>query len=242
MIWLVLRRKAVRVIIVLIVLVPLFRVFLFLFHPAIFMYVLLPCRADALLLGVLSAYLVRMKRSREWLAHNTKALTVIFFCLLAGMAYLVFVGYGHNIRTILELFEMESFGFTLTALFCACLLLIVTVNTASVIRGLLRNRLLRHFGSIAYGMYLMHVAIRATVLDFVSGPGWADGSKKITVLLAILVSLVAFLVLWLLAALSWHFFERPIVRWGHRFRYCRTIPGISSRQQSNTCSTVTSDI
>jgi peptidoglycan/LPS O-acetylase OafA/YrhL len=52
-------RKPLWMFIILVALVPLLRVFLFLFHPSIFTFVLLPCRADALLLGVLGAYMIR---------------------------------------------------------------------------------------------------------------------------------------------------------------------------------------
>jgi peptidoglycan/LPS O-acetylase OafA/YrhL len=238
LIWIALPRKPVRVFVVLIALVPLFRIFLFLFQSKLFLYVLLPCRADALLLGVLCAYLVRLERSYEWLRRNTKMLNAIFLCLLAGVGYLAFLGRGRNAMGILNLFEMATYGFSLVALFYACLLLIATVNRESVIGSFLRIRLLRHFGILAYGIFLTHSAIHAAMLDLLVGVG-GTGANKITALSGNFVSLLAFLTTWLLAAFSWRFFEAPIVRWGHTFRYSQPSVGIWSDQQNNTCSTGT---
>jgi peptidoglycan/LPS O-acetylase OafA/YrhL len=35
----------------------------------------------------------------------------------------------------------------------------------------------------------------------------------------IIAALLAFFITWILAVLSWNYFEKPIVRWGHSFSY-----------------------
>jgi peptidoglycan/LPS O-acetylase OafA/YrhL len=214
-IWVVFPRRLLPTVLVLIVLVPLLRIFLFLFHSSLFLYVLFPCRADALLLGVLCAGLLRGENSRAWLAQNAKILYALLLCLLAGVGYVISLGYGYSAKRVFDSFDMAAFGFTAVALFYACVLLVAVSQPKSVIAGWLRSRLLRHFGMIAYGMYLMHFAVRAVVQAFIFG----TGANSASTFLRNEVSVLAFLVTWLLAVLSWRYFEQPIVRWGHSFRY-----------------------
>lgn len=213
--WFALRWKPLRVILVLIALVPAIRIFLFLFHPSLFLSVLFPCRADALLLGVLCAYLVRRKSCLVWLEQNLKVLYVLFFCLLAGMIYIVALSYGRPPGSIFNSLELASFGFTLVALFYFCMILIATVARESWMAGIMRLPILRHFGMLAYGIYLMHDAIRVIFLDLVLGPN----ARQAPIFLRDLWGVVAFLITWLIAWASWRYFEAPIIRWGHSFRY-----------------------
>jgi peptidoglycan/LPS O-acetylase OafA/YrhL len=178
-------------------------------------YVLLPSRADALLIGVLCAYLLRQEKSRSWLTQNTRTLHVAFLFLALGVAYLVSLGYGYNAMRVRTSFELVTYGYTLLALFCASVLLIAILDKKSLIARVLRNRLLRHFGVLAYGIYIIHSAVRGILLDLFFG---AEGAKA-TLLSRNLVSLLAFFAMWMLAMLSWRFFEGPIVRWGRSFRY-----------------------
>jgi len=211
----VLPRKPIFLITAFILLVPLVRIFLFLFYPGVFIHVQLPCRADTLLVGVLCAYLIRQQHIRSWLASNIKMLYAALFCLGVGVAYLVSLGYGYTFMKALNSFEMTSYGFSLLALFFACLLLIATVDRTTVVARFLRNSWLRHFGLLAYGIYLIHSVIRALMLTWILG----STSPAAGVLVQNLVSVGAFLLTWLVALLSWRYFEAPIVRWGHSFRY-----------------------
>ena len=79
---------------------------------------------------------------------------------------------------------------------------------------MMRLRPLRYLGIIAYGVFMMHMAINELAHGLILGKephitNWADGSVTIAALGTTL----------LLAALSWHFFEKPIIRWGHSFSY-----------------------
>ncbi len=213
--WIILPRKPLPILIVLIALVPAFRIYMYLFHSSYLLFLLFPCRADSLLLGVLCAYLLRQESVYTWLLRNKMALYALFLCLLLPIGYLISLGYGNGIKRVLDSFELGSFGFTAIALFYACFIMIALVDKTGIIARLLRIRLLRHFGSIAYGIYLIHLAIRGIVGELILGAG-ASGSS---ILLQDLVAIPAFLATWLLAVMSWKYFERPIVQWGHSFRY-----------------------
>jgi peptidoglycan/LPS O-acetylase OafA/YrhL len=213
--WVALPRKPLPILIALIAFVPALRIFMYLFQSSMELFLLFPCRADALLIGVLCAYLLRQERAYAWLVRNKKALYALFLCLLLPIGYLVSLGYGHGIREVLDSFELGSFGFTVIALFCACFLVIALIDKGGLIARVLRSRILRHFGSIAYGMYIIHLAMRSIIGEFILG----TGAKESPILFQNLVSVVAFLASWILAVLSWKFFEGPIVRWGHSFRY-----------------------
>lgn len=210
-------RKPIGVLIFLIVLVPIFRTFLFLFHPDIFIYPLLPCRADALLLGVLCTCLVRDPRWRHRFENNRKTLYFVFVILFFGAICLaVFANriVRGNEVFVLNSFEMITFGFSWLALFYACFLLIVVTAKDGLMAGM-RVPALRHFGLIAYGTYLIHMPVANTVHGLFQG----TGSVTIRTFSDFAATVLAFLATWLLAVLSWNFLEKPIIRWGHSFTY-----------------------
>lgn len=207
-------RKPIGTLICVIALVPLFRTFLFLRHPEIFVYVLSPCRADALLLGVLCAYLVRDEGWRRRLECHRDRLYLVFTILFLGMIYLTVLAKGRTMSSI-DSFEMVTFGFSWIALFYACFLVIVATHRTGPMAGLMRVGLLRHFGIIAYGIYLIHLPLLHIAFGLILGTHYLP----LTTFTAAAITLLAFLVTWLLAALSWNFLERPIIRWGHSFTY-----------------------
>jgi peptidoglycan/LPS O-acetylase OafA/YrhL len=229
--WFTRPNKRIPLLIFLIVLVPVLRTYLFLFHSSVYVYVLLPCRADALLLGVLCACLVREPRHFEKLQRHRLGLAIGFILLGLGVCGLTALVHGNDSRSFTS-FEMVTFGFTWMAMFYACLLLLVVTTSTAVMAAFFRSRLLQHFGLIAYGMFLMHMAINALVHGLIQGK--TDEIKNLTDLG---VTAVAFLVTWFLAVLSWKFFEQPIIRWGHSFRYCdrgkvlseKTFPAVSQK-------------
>ncbi len=204
MVWLVSPRKLPAVLVILICLVPVFRLDLYRYHPGWFMYMLLPCRADGLLLGVLCAYLVR---NRRCLGHITgrRWRYVLFSILLAGMAGLtIFSAEQHDWFGTLSSREMITFGYTWIDLFYASFLLIVLTSGEGLFARFMRNPGLRHFGKISYCIYLIHLAVLFLVH---------------TVIRNGLAPLVAFVVVWLLAVLSWFLIEKPIVSLGHWLTY-----------------------
>lgn len=211
--WFIRPNKRFPVLVVLITLVPILRTCFFLFRPATFVYVLLPCRADALLLGVLCAYLIREPACFSRLNCHRPWLRVSFVILLLGVAGLTAFVRG-TAMSIFNSFEMVTFGYTWIALFYACFLLMATSSRTSVLARVLRSRILRHFGLIAYGMFLMHMAVDVLAHGLIQGK-----STDLRNFADVTVTAVAFFVTWILALISWNFLEKPIIRWGHSFKY-----------------------
>ncbi len=171
-------------------------------------YILMPCRADALCLGVLSAYLVRRPAFWHQLIVGRKRLWAATGILVAGVAFMTWRHYDQ-----LSL-PMTTLGYSCLALFYTCCLLIVVSSTAGVWHSVLCSKWLMHLGTLAYCTYLLHYPVIdaghrvfAWLLPSHRNAAWLIGS-----FLAITVTLV-------LATLSWNYFEKPMLRRGHKYQY-----------------------
>lgn len=189
---------------------PLLRVAFSLSHPhgAFAAYVLMPCRADALLLGTLCAWLVR--NTPQTLARNTSVLYVLFVILLLGTALIAIRGN--------PLFSVgwAELNYTWLALLYACLLLIVVTSTHGAIKSIVTNIIFRKLGVIAYGVYLFHQGVNGL-------SHWAFSKQDTNIhnMNDLLVTIFALVLTLLLASVSWSYFEKPLIEKGHRFRYFR---------------------
>lgn len=202
-------RKLPVVLAGLIVAVPFFRLLMYLFYPFIFVYTLLPCRMDALLLGMLCACLLRDDRVRRWLEKEQVKLHVALAVLLGGIAALNVLPFCSRTS-----FEMVWFGYSWLGIFYACLLLITMTANRGVIVAVMRNQILRYLGVIAYGVFLTHLGIAGLI------HGWMrESNLNIHGAADALATLAALGVTLLVATLSWRFFEKPIVDWGRSFGY-----------------------
>ncbi len=145
-------RRLVAALVSVIVAAPLLRILLHykLPHGDFACYVLMPCRADALCLGVLCAFLVRNPKFWQQLCANRKALSCAAGVLFAGMAWMTYRGY--------EPFSppMNTLGYSWVALFYTSCLLLAISTTTGWFQRLLRNRGLKALGMIAYCTYLIH--------------------------------------------------------------------------------------
>jgi peptidoglycan/LPS O-acetylase OafA/YrhL len=191
-----------------VLIVPVFRLFLYLYHPEIYTFVLLPCRIDTLLIGVLCAYGMRQERFRSWLSKNQSRLYQLLCILLAGAGYLTVCANDPYS------FEMAFWGYSWMALLYACLLLIIVGAKEDVIVKFMHFSPLRNLGIISYSVYLMHVPINILMHGLILGR-----EVSITNFLDGVVTFMALGVTLLLAILSWRFFEKPIIKWGHSFSY-----------------------
>lgn len=167
-------------------------------------YVLMPCRADALCLGVLAAMAVRYGRAWNLLLLRRNVLCGMTSVLFAGVAYMIYRGY--------EQFSapMTTFGYSWLALFyTGCLLIAVSASARSEV---LCNSWLMNLGTVAYCSYLIHLPMiqasrRLLELRLSPEKAWLPGG-----LLGVTVTLI-------IAALSWRYFEKPLLRRGHRYSY-----------------------
>ena len=193
--------------------VPLLRVMMYMCHPTVFVYTVLPCRVDTFVLGIFCAWLIRNAKFRQRLVAKQTDLQWLLLLLIFGLALLSTKPFGSRTS-----FEMVLFGYTLLPMFYGCLLLIVLTADNGLIVGVVRNSLLQKLGVIAYGVFLMHLGIAGVAhagLLYGNGIMHSPGDAWVT-LLALAVTLA-------LASLSWRYFEKPIMNWSHRFIPQKTI-------------------
>jgi len=190
-----------------IVVAPITRVVLFYIWPdKIFHFLLVPCRADALLLGVAAAMWMRNASAAKWLRHHKNYLWAAGGILLAGAGVITLHG-----RWIHGIDVMTSFGLTWLALLYTSVLLLAVTQPQSWLGAVLQFGPLRSLGSIAYGVYLLHyVLLVALKTNIRSWPYAVVAGLALTATL-------------MLSALSWRYFEKPLIDYGHR----RTSPQLS---------------
>jgi peptidoglycan/LPS O-acetylase OafA/YrhL len=195
-----------------VILAPLSRILLHAFYPTHFLawVILMPCRADALLLGVLGAIAVRNQHTLDWLLHHRTFLLVALAGLAGGFVFITkFYSDPYGL-------PMFTAGFTYLGCFYLLLILCGVLYPDSLLGHCLRWSWLRWLGSIAYGTYLYHELVRSLVFGTFSGHLPLRMSSK-----EFCVSLIALLTTLLLSRTSWLYFEKPLVDLGHRTGYRR---------------------
>ncbi len=194
-----------------ILMAPIFRIAFHVMRPGRFypaFWYMMPCRADALLFGVLGAVIVRDARCRAWLSGHRKLSGSILALLALGFVVLdkSFAGVTKPV--------MYTIGLTWLAAFYLAVLLYALSWRESLLSRCLRWSWLRWLGSIAYGVYLFHMFF----LYVIYGSVWA-GPPKISSFQTLCIVLVALAVTLAICRASWIYFERPLVRIGHRASY-----------------------
>jgi peptidoglycan/LPS O-acetylase OafA/YrhL len=170
-------------------------------------YQAMPCRADALALGMLAALFWRDPQARSWLSANTKKLYGAFGVLLAGVAILWrwfpnFVSLGE-----------ETIGYTWIALFYTVVLLLSLLSSSGPIARVARMGWLRELGKLSYCIYIIHVAV-----GFFCFRIWHT-TVGLSFTHDLAITLLAVGITYTIAKLSWIFFEHPLLRRGHRYSY-----------------------
>jgi peptidoglycan/LPS O-acetylase OafA/YrhL len=171
-------------------------------------YTLIVSRADALMLGVICAVLLRDSRCKKFLTENIWILKASFAIFGLGVAVLTYKGWGMGTM------PMCTLGFTCLALFYASLLMVALISPEGVLSRGFRATWLMWLGTIAYALYLFHEIILDATFRLLRHhtPIMAGGLDALSALLALVVALC-------LARLSWIYFESKLVRIGHRFAY-----------------------
>lgn len=177
-------------------------------YPGLANYVLMPTRADALCLGVLAALLVRNPSFWNWLQSNRRFLWSAASFLFLGLAYMTWQGYDALS------FPMTTWGFSWLAAFYTCILLIAVSPSTHRARRILESRSLMQLGTLAYCSYLVHVAIMNALRHplKVHFPQFPVAAWLVGGIVGIALSLAV-------AALSYKYFEKPLLRRGHRYSY-----------------------
>lgn len=225
---------------VVILLAPLFRTLLRLFvtHGEVGTYVLMPSRADALMLGVLAASLLRTANGPQVLVAGKKLLYLAQVILFCGMLWMSLkpgalpdsqtaeaARLGSSVITppsfgawqtlwLSGRTALSSLNYTWIALFYLCLLLIAITQSQSILARALRNPALISMGGIAYGAYLFHEPVLGLCYAFTRGT-----LPVITDFTTLAITSCSLLLTLGLAKLSWVYLEKPLVGLGHRYRY-----------------------
>lgn len=181
--------------------------------------VLLPSRIDELSLGALLAVTVRSEPARATLARITArigsgALPLVLFL---GVAFAV------TALTVSQQSTMRlAYGPGLTAVALSAALLLAAVATTTAADGTNSNLQrwfsqpwLRRTGLYSYTLYLVHYPL-IVLAHRVGGRDMFGGNRLAAdVILGIAVGALSFTI----AALSWHFLERPALSLRRRFPY-----------------------
>jgi peptidoglycan/LPS O-acetylase OafA/YrhL len=184
------------------VLAPLIRVAMFLASPRLSagIYVLLPCRMDALLFGVTVAYLVRRPGAWEFARAHRRQLWTITEVLTAVCALFMFHPSAINPLTML-------LGYDCIGLLFAFVLALSLIDEG--LASVLQAKWLMALGGISYCVYLFHLLFFG--LAFLVFKGHPNGGA---------ISVVAGLVMTIVVAkMSWAWFEKPLIRYGHKESY-----------------------
>jgi len=170
--------------------------------------VLMFCRADSLTVGMLAAVLWRTDEFRAWISVRTNALYAVLAVLLAGT--LALWKWSPNSVT----WGMESIGFTWLALFYVVVLWLAIARPGDLIARIARMRWLRELGRVSYCMYIIHLVVNVILHSLLrrASPGTADWRGACVTILAALTT-------YAIALFSWKYFEGPLLRVGHAFKY-----------------------
>jgi peptidoglycan/LPS O-acetylase OafA/YrhL len=183
---------------------------------------LMPCRADSLAIGMLAAVFWRREGFRAWLSNRVGILYAILAALFAGVVALWKWSPQSETR------GMQTIGFTWLAAFYVVILLLALVRGDGPIARVARWGWLRELGRISYCVYIIHLVVNVIFHSLLrrASPETSDWRGAAATVLSAVVTVG-------IAWLSWKFFEGPLVRLGHSFRYqpapaIRTEVGLSS--------------
>src|SRR3984885_27503 len=171
-------------------------------------YLWTPCRADDLALGVLAAVAWADPGSRQWLRENRSKIYIVASGCLACVLVLLF----WLVKP--QSYVQATVGRPVYGFFYTSLLLIALVDKQSKLAGILRWRVLRELGRVSYCIYIIHWAVDWMVFKI----AWHT-TPRFDSVSAMGLTVVALASTLAIAELSWHYFEHPLIRRGHRYSY-----------------------
>lgn len=166
---------------------------------------------DALFLGVLGAWILRQDDMREYLRRNH---WVIFIAMVLFGSMIPVLTYMYSIPGSPAAIVLLTIGFTCMSAFFLCLILISVLRSKGTIGKILSFKPLRSLGIVSYFVYLFHLIFLGLTHAFI-----LNQNPQNTDLSNILVTFFSLGLLLLVASLSWVFFERPFIKFGHRINY-----------------------
>ncbi|HRH46580.1 MAG TPA: acyltransferase [Pyrinomonadaceae bacterium] len=174
---------------------------------------LMPSCLDLLMIGVLIAILLRFPKSLILMErYGLKLLIAVFLILMICLSILSNLVLKYSPK-------LEENPFILVATFLSLiygLLLILAVisKPKEIINKILCNRILRKFGELSYFIYLFHIGI----YFFISWQMGITTKPPFGMIWFVEVGLTL-LITFVLAQLSFEYFEKPLIDYGHKFKY-----------------------
>lgn len=204
------QRALVATLVATVFLAPVLRVVFFLYvrQPEYFSQFSMPCRADALSLGILAALAWRWDPFKHFINEHPQVLGRALLCLGLGVIGVYWwLVHPANLITI-------TIGYTVMAFFYTALLLSVLSGKLPVLTRLFRARWLQALGGISYCVYIVHDAINQLAHRILlrAEPQIYNWKGVGTTFLALLLTLS-------IASVSWKFLEKPLIRRGRKYRY-----------------------
>jgi peptidoglycan/LPS O-acetylase OafA/YrhL len=182
------------------------------------LYVQLPTRADALLIGASLATLLRDRPEvfRKDLAVRAAGMATVI--LLCGLGHAMWM---HDISAVRGYSPfMQYGGYTLLAVLSgAAVVVAVRAPPEGATFRFLTTGLLPFLGKYSYGIYVFHFLLRGRIEHTFRPMIEAAGSSHTANLLLVVYCMTGIACSVLLALLSWNLLENPFLRLKSRFNY-----------------------
>lgn len=198
-----------KTLLVVILAAPALRTFLYFSfrHGGFASYVLMPCRADDLCLGVLAAIITRNQELWRRVVASRRAFYALSATLTLPLGYFCWRQYGPYSG------PMVTVGYSLLGLFYTSCLLVALTADGKIRRTLCDPRLMK-LGTLAYCTYLLHLPL-IEFFDRLFKHRWSVPPSTIDLAAGLLgITLTLFV-----ATFSWKYFERPFLRRGQVHKY-----------------------
>jgi peptidoglycan/LPS O-acetylase OafA/YrhL len=165
-------------------------------------------RADSFAAGILAALAWKTPAGRGWLVAHKTILSWTLAALFLGP--MIFTKWSFSADDLsAQVFKLEYL-----ALFFALLILTVLANTSGWLAWLMRNSFLREMGRLSYCIYIIHLS--GLVFSFAF---FLHDVPRLDTPASFAVVGFSFVLTYCLAWLSWKYFEGPMLRRGHTFKY-----------------------
>jgi peptidoglycan/LPS O-acetylase OafA/YrhL len=171
-------------------------------------HVLTPLRADALAWGILIAWIVRDPRGGT-LVNVVRARAGQLLFVAAAI-----VGVITLAQPTQGTFVLVAGGYASLTFAYALIVAVALIAPPALVGRVLTLAPLRQLGHYSYALYLWHAAAGWWAVQLFAGENFLlDSWSSLALLGSVLLGL------WMTAALSWRFFERPFLRLAHRRDY-----------------------
>ena len=171
-------------------------------------YVLLPCRWDALCIGMLIATQIHVYGYEARLRGNQSMLAALLGLAFVTVAVITALGLGA------ASVPMATLGYTLLGLAAGAIIVAALYHDNPILQAVFANSALAWLGRVSYGVYILHQPVHGS-----SRSPMTAASRKLSGPTDLALVLVALLLTCVVAELSYRYFEKPILDLGHRARY-----------------------